>query len=125
MSNSVRPHRWQPTRLSRSWDSPGKNTGVGCHFLLQHTYVHTYIYMYVCTYIHTYINLPKFHYMCSCWELITVESISTEFRTMYKIVLIINHCIKNYTQTLWLTITIFIISALVGQEYKSLLSWVF
>src|SRR5574339_48539 len=35
MSNSVRPHRWQPTRLLRPWDSPGKNTGVGCHFLLQ------------------------------------------------------------------------------------------
>ena len=28
-------HRRQPTRLPRSWDSPGKNTGVGCHFLLQ------------------------------------------------------------------------------------------
>ena len=27
--------RWQPTRLPRPWDSPGKNTGVGCHFLLQ------------------------------------------------------------------------------------------
>ena len=35
MSNSVRPHRRQPTRLPHSWDSPGKNTGVGCHFLLQ------------------------------------------------------------------------------------------
>ena len=35
MSNSVRPHRWQPTRLRRPWDSPGKNTGVVCHFLLQ------------------------------------------------------------------------------------------
>ena len=35
MSHSVRPHRWQPTRLSHPWDSPGKNTGVGCHFLLQ------------------------------------------------------------------------------------------
>ena len=33
MSNTVRPHRWQPTRLRRPWDSPGKNTGVGCHFL--------------------------------------------------------------------------------------------
>ena len=31
----MRPHRWQPTRLPRLWDSPGKNTGVGCHFLLQ------------------------------------------------------------------------------------------
>ena len=35
MSISVRPHRRQPTRLPRPWDSPGKNTGVGCHFLLQ------------------------------------------------------------------------------------------
>ena len=35
MSNSVRPHRWQPTRLPRPWDFPGKKTGVGCHFLLQ------------------------------------------------------------------------------------------
>ena len=35
MSDSVRPHRWQPTRLPRPWDFPGKNTGVGCHFLLQ------------------------------------------------------------------------------------------
>ena len=35
MSDSVRPLRQQPTRLPRPWDSPGKNTGVGCHFLLQ------------------------------------------------------------------------------------------
>ena len=35
VSNSVRPHRRQPTRLPFPWDSPGKNTGVGCHFLLQ------------------------------------------------------------------------------------------
>ena len=32
VSDSVRPHRWQPTRLPRPWDFPGKNTGVGCHF---------------------------------------------------------------------------------------------
>ena len=35
VSDSVRPHRRQPTRLPRPWDSPGKNPGVGCHFLLQ------------------------------------------------------------------------------------------
>ena len=35
MSDSVRLQRWQPTRLPCPWDSPGKNTGVGCHFLLQ------------------------------------------------------------------------------------------
>ena len=32
---TVQPHRRQPTRLHRPWDSAGKNTGVGCHFLLQ------------------------------------------------------------------------------------------
>src|SRR5574337_1042956 len=35
MSDSVRPHGRQPTRLPSPWDSPGKNTGVGCHFPLQ------------------------------------------------------------------------------------------
>ena len=35
MSDSVPPHGWQPTRLPCPWDSPGKNTGVGCHFRLQ------------------------------------------------------------------------------------------
>ena len=35
VSDSVPPQRRQPTRLPRPWDSPGKNTGVGCHFLLQ------------------------------------------------------------------------------------------
>ena len=35
VSDSVRPQRRQPARLPRPWDSPGKNTGVGCHFLLQ------------------------------------------------------------------------------------------
>ena len=35
VSESVRPHRRQPTRLLCPWDTPGKNTGVGCHFLLQ------------------------------------------------------------------------------------------
>ena len=35
VSDSVQPHRRQPNRLPRPWDSPGKNPGVGCHFLLQ------------------------------------------------------------------------------------------
>ena len=35
LSDSVRPHRRQPTRLPHPWDSPGKNAGVGCHFFLQ------------------------------------------------------------------------------------------
>ena len=36
VSDSVQPHRRQPMRLPHPWDSPGKNTGVGCHFLLQY-----------------------------------------------------------------------------------------
>ena len=35
MFDSVRPHRWQPIRLHCPWDSPGKNTGAGCHFVLR------------------------------------------------------------------------------------------
>ena len=35
VSDSVRLHRQQPNRFPHPWDSPGKNTGVGCHFLLQ------------------------------------------------------------------------------------------
>ena len=35
VSDSMRPHRQHPTRLPHPWDSPGKNIGVGCHFLLQ------------------------------------------------------------------------------------------
>ena len=35
VSDPVQPHRRQPTRLPRPWDSPGKNTVAGCHFLLQ------------------------------------------------------------------------------------------
>ena len=35
VSDSLRPHGLQPTRLLGPWDYPGKNTGVGCHFLLQ------------------------------------------------------------------------------------------
>ena len=35
VSDSVRPNRRQPTRLRHPWDSPGKNTGVGCHFLMK------------------------------------------------------------------------------------------
>ena len=39
VSDSVRPHRWQPTRLRRPWDSPAENTGVGCHFLLHQRFL--------------------------------------------------------------------------------------
>ena len=35
ISNSLRPHGLEPSRLFCLWDSPGKNTGVGCHVLLQ------------------------------------------------------------------------------------------
>ena len=38
-SNSLRPHGLWPTRLLHPWDCPGKNTGVGCHFLLQGSFL--------------------------------------------------------------------------------------
>ena len=40
LSNSLQPHGLQPTRLLHPWDLPGKSTGVGCHFLLQHNFYH-------------------------------------------------------------------------------------
>ena len=39
MSDSLQPHRLQPTRFLHPWDFPGKNTGVGCHFLLQEIFL--------------------------------------------------------------------------------------
>ena len=39
VSDSLRSHGLQPTRLLCPWDSPGKNTGVGCHFLLQGSFL--------------------------------------------------------------------------------------
>ena len=38
----MRPHRWQPTGLPHPWDSPGKNSRVGCHFLLQQEHTELY-----------------------------------------------------------------------------------
>ena len=45
VSDSVRPHRRQPTRLPCPWDSQGKSTGVGCHFLLQSTLLYIVYYI--------------------------------------------------------------------------------
>ena len=53
MSDSVRPHRRQPTRLLCPWDSPGKNTGVGCHFLLHITIVN------IALFVLKFLNLPQ------------------------------------------------------------------
>ena len=39
VSDSLRPHGLQPTSPLRPWDFPGKSTGVGCHFLLQGTFL--------------------------------------------------------------------------------------
>ena len=56
VSDSMRPHRRQPTRLPCPWDSPGKNTGVGCHFLLHvmtlvgRKFKQEGIYVYICMY---------------------------------------------------------------------------
>ena len=54
------PHREQPTRLPRPWDSPGKNTGVGCHFLLQCMSAVTSKFL-VATVLHIERNMPCFY----------------------------------------------------------------
>ena len=53
MSDSVWPHIRQPTRLPYPWDSPGKNTGVGCHFLLQCMKVETENWKWSCSVVQT------------------------------------------------------------------------
>ena len=94
MSDSLRPHRRQPTRLPHLWDSPGENTGVGCHFLLQCMKVksesdpmdcrlpsslaiyikHIYIYIYIYICISFALKIPSpllhsfYHYYCLCGE---------------------------------------------------------
>ena len=63
VSDSARPRRRQPTRLCCPWDSPGKNTGVGCHFLLQCMKVESesevaQLLTHADNHKHTYIFLP-------------------------------------------------------------------
>ena len=57
VSDSVRPHGLQPTRLLRPWDSPGKNTGVGCHFLLQKMLLNS-----------PHLTHIMSHWVTTCWE---------------------------------------------------------
>ena len=53
VSSSLRPHGLWPPQLLCPWDFPGKNTGVGCHFLFQYIYKYRYIcvYIYICLHI--------------------------------------------------------------------------
>ena len=62
--DSVQPHRRQPTRLLCPWDSPGKNTGVGCHFLLQ---VSLYI---ACSICKQRMLLPSSHHIAASQRVI-------------------------------------------------------
>ena len=61
VSDCVRPHRRQPTRLPHPWDSPGKNTGVSCHFLLQCMKVKSDWVILHCVYV------PQLSYLSICW----------------------------------------------------------
>ena len=67
MSDSLRPHRWQPTRLLCSWGSPGKNTGVGCHFLLQ------------CMKVKSESKVPQSCPICNQWTAAHKASLSMGF----------------------------------------------
>ena len=75
VSNSSRPRGLQPTRLLRSWNFPGKSTGVGCHCLLHfygwvvfnYTNIHTYICIYHILFIHSSVggHLSCFHILAT------------------------------------------------------------
>ena len=67
MSDSVQPHRRQPTRLPRPWDSPGKNTGVGCHFLL-----------------HPSPRVIEIKRKINKWDLIKLKGFCTPWKTINK-----------------------------------------
>ena len=63
VSDFVRPHRWQPTRLPHPWDSPGKNTGAGGHCLLRHLYYcenkrkrNNYLLINMCLCVHSVVS---------------------------------------------------------------------
>ena len=77
MSDSVRPHGQQPTRLLCPWDSLGKNTGVGCHFLL---HLHMHWSSILCTYFNAVLsNHPTLAFSVQparCYQII-LPSIST------------------------------------------------
>ena len=63
MSSSLRPHGLWPPWLLCPWDFPGKNTGVGCHFLFQYIYK----YRYICVYIYIFVCISV-SVLCVCVE---------------------------------------------------------
>ena len=72
MSDSVRPHRWKPTRLPRPWDSPGKNTGVGCHFLLHMESV--VIFFFISDISNLRVSLFSLVSLARCWLVLLIFS---------------------------------------------------
>ena len=93
VSDSVRPHRRQPTRLPRPRDSPGKNTGVGCHFLLQCMKVKSEREVITC------IGRPKIRFKDGGWNAILQmlhfyrKTCPTEWYTAY-----ITRCGSSYSR---------------------------
>ena len=61
MSDSVQPHKWQPTRLLHPWDSRGKNTRVGCLLTGSHLILNTLKKIYLCIFFFTHILCVQCH----------------------------------------------------------------
>ena len=76
VSNTVWPHRRQPTRLPRPWDSPGKNTGVGCHFLLQCMKMKSLSHVWFLATPSAYTSLIIVSDCRVCWSAILMFSVS-------------------------------------------------
>ena len=74
-ADSVQPHRWQPTRLPLPWDSPGKNTGVGCHFLLLDSILKSRdITLPTKVHLVKAVVFPVVMYRCDSWTIKKAES---------------------------------------------------
>ena len=88
VSDSLRPHGLQPTRLLSPWDFPGKSTGVGCHCLLR-------------LYMHITLNI----YMADPWK----TQVWTIQVHLYRFFFSSKHILQNYTICGWLNLLILVI----------------
>ena len=90
MSNSLRPHGLQPTRLLRPWDFPGKSTGVGCHFFLRKPPISTDQISYA-------IQEMSYIHLFSPWRIYVALEIPCDNLLKWKLIIIT----KGYDREAW------------------------
>ena len=95
MSDSWQPHRLQPTRLLCPWDSSGKNSGGGCHFLLQGIFPTQGSN----THLHVSYIARQILYHRATWD-----ALLTKTYTYFKI-FVAPHCILNKVSNFWMSLS--------------------